>query len=167
MAQFDSVFPGHYTGRATHIHVLVHANATLYSNNTLGHDTTAMHVGQAFFDQDLISEVEAVSPYASNGQELTENADDDILAEEADTDGVDPFMSYTYLGDSAEDGIFAWLSFGVNTTYSSEAAAAAILYEDGGVENEDGPGAGGPGMGSGGPLDMSGSASAPAPSSSA
>ncbi|KAH6962036.1 Intradiol ring-cleavage dioxygenase [Ilyonectria sp. MPI-CAGE-AT-0026] len=137
VVQFESIFPGHYTGRATHIHVMVHANATLLSNNTIGHDNTAMHVGQAFFDQSLISEVEATSPYILNEQELTENADDDILAEEASTDGVDPLMSYMLLGSSVSDGLFAWLSFGVNTTYANQAGAAALYYEGGGVTNED------------------------------
>ncbi|GKT43635.1 uncharacterized protein ColSpa_03816 [Colletotrichum spaethianum] len=62
VAQFESIFPGHYTSRATHIHLLVHTNATLYSNNTLGNEISASHVGQTFFDQDLISAVEAFAP---------------------------------------------------------------------------------------------------------
>ncbi|CAK7200289.1 hypothetical protein SEUCBS139899_002980 [Sporothrix eucalyptigena] len=135
VVQFTTIFPGHYTGRATHIHILVHTNGTLLPNGTIGHDTTAMHVGQAFFDQTLISAVEATSPYALNEQTLTENTDDDILASEADTDGVDPLMEYTMLGDTIADGLFAWLSFGVNTSYASAASAAALYYADGGVEN--------------------------------
>lgn len=143
-AQFDSVFPGHYTGRATHVHVLVHHNATIYRNGTLGHDATATHVGHSFFDQDLISAVESTSPYTLNEQTLTENSADDIMASEAETDGVDPVMQYTMLGNDISDGIFAWLSFGVNVTASSEAGAAAIYYADGGVTNPDGPAAMGP-----------------------
>ena len=57
VAQFESVFPGHYTGRATHIHVLVHHNATIYRNGTLGHDATATHIGQSFFDQNAAVEL--------------------------------------------------------------------------------------------------------------
>ena len=143
VAQFDSIFPGHYTGRATHIHVLVHHNASLLSNMTLGQDNTATHVGQTFFDQSLISAVEPTSPYTSNEQTLTDNVDDDILASEADTDGVDPLMEYTLLGNDISDGILAWLSFGVNMTYSSQAGAAANYYATGGVENSSGPSAGG------------------------
>lgn len=153
-AQFESIFPGHYTGRATHIHVLVHANATLYKNSTLGNDIYASHVGQSFFDQDLIAEVEKSSPYSVNSQSLTSNDEDSILAEEAGTDGVDPLMEYALLGDSVSDGLFAWLSFGINTTASDSVSPAAFLYESGAVENENsgmggGPGGGGPG-GSGG-----------------
>lgn len=150
VAQFDSIFPGHYTGRATHIHVMVHANATLLANKTLGHDNYASHVGQAFFDQDLIAAVEQLAPYSSNTQELTDNADDSILGQEVATDGVDPFMEYAMLGDSISDGLFAWLAFGINKTESSSVSPAVYLYEDGGVANEN-SGMGGGGGGGGGP----------------
>lgn len=136
VAQFESIFPGHYTSRATHIHVMVHANATLLANQTLGRDNYASHVGQAFFDQDLISQVETLEPYASNTQELTLNEDDGILSEETQTDGVDPFMEYTLLGDSISDGLFAWLAFGINSTQSSSVSPAAYYYKEGGVANE-------------------------------
>ncbi|ATY66909.1 extracellular dioxygenase [Cordyceps militaris] len=154
VAQFQSIFPGHYTGRATHIHVMVHTNATLYANQTLGNDVYASHVGQAFFDQALITAADKISPYSGNEQQVTENSEDSILAQEAGTDGVDPFMNYVYLGDALSDGLFAWLAFGINTTYSSEVTPAAFIYESGGVENANsgmgGPGGGGPG-GAGGP----------------
>ncbi|KAH0493479.1 hypothetical protein TgHK011_000147 [Trichoderma gracile] len=149
VAQFKSIFPGHYTGRATHIHVMVHTNATLLANKTLGNDEIyASHVGQAFFDQDLITAVEKTSPYSTNTQKLTENDDDDILAEEADD--VDPFMSYVYLGDDLSSGLFAWIAFGINTSYSSHVTPAANYYKDGGVTNENAGMGGGPG-GPGGP----------------
>ncbi|KAL5621984.1 hypothetical protein BROUX41_005929 [Berkeleyomyces rouxiae] len=93
VAQFNSIFPGHYTGRATHIHVMVHTNATLLANQTLGSDNYASHTGQTFFDQTLITAVESLEPYASNTQEITENTEDSILAEETATDGIDPFSS--------------------------------------------------------------------------
>ncbi|KAI1066616.1 hypothetical protein NW752_005660 [Fusarium irregulare] len=149
VAQFESIFPGHYTGRATHIHVMVHTNATLLSNHTLGSDNYASHVGQAFFDQDLIAQVETLEPYASNTQELTLNEDDSILSEEAKTDGVDPMMEYTLIGDSISDGLFAWLAFGINSTRSESVTPAAYYWKEGGVANEN-SGAGGPG-GAGGP----------------
>lgn len=51
VAQFETIFPGHYTSRATHIHIIIHTNATVYENGTLGQEVSASHVGQAFFDQ--------------------------------------------------------------------------------------------------------------------
>ncbi|KAI5918084.1 aromatic compound dioxygenase [Camillea tinctor] len=162
VAQFESLFPGHYTSRATHIHIMVHTNATLYQNSTLGNEVTSSHVGQAFFDQDLITAVEALAPYNTNTQELTTNADDGILSEETATDGVDPFFEYTLLGDSIEDGLFAWISFGINATQSSSVTPAAFLYAEGGVTNDNAGsiGGGAPPSGSGVP---SGSPSGSAP----
>lgn len=134
VVQFESVFPGHYTGRATHIHVMVHTNATEQRNQTLSANTVfASHVGQSFFDQALIADVDKIQPYASNSQSLTQNADDSILAEEADT--VDPLMAYTMLGETLSDGLMAWLAFGINTSYTGEVQPAAFYYESGGVEN--------------------------------
>ncbi|OTB00563.1 hypothetical protein M426DRAFT_235203 [Hypoxylon sp. CI-4A] len=162
VATFETIFPGHYTSRATHIHTMVHQNAILYANQTLGNNVTSSHVGQAFFDQDLISAVELAEPYNTNTQELTENADDSILSEETATDGVDPFFEYTLLGDDITDGLFAWIAFGINSTETDSVTPAAFYYKEGGVANEN-SGAGGPG-GAGGapPSDNSTSASASA-----
>ncbi|RHZ54003.1 intradiol ring-cleavage dioxygenase [Aspergillus thermomutatus] len=154
VAQFQTIFPGHYTGRATHIHVLTHSldETTVNANNTLEALYTAhsAHVGQIFFDQDLISTVEETSPYTSNTQDLTTNAEDSILSEEADT--IDPFVEYVLLGDSVSDGIFAWISLAMDSSESSSVTPAAYYTADGGVENESSGGSGGPGgSGSGGP----------------
>ncbi|CAI4213221.1 unnamed protein product [Parascedosporium putredinis] len=94
-------------------------------------------------------------PYNTNTQELTLNSEDNILSEEANT-GVDPILSYVLLGDSVEDGLLAWLAFGVDMTYIRNVSAAATHFEDGGVGNENsgfqpgGPGGAGPSGGPGG-----------------
>ncbi|KAF7555190.1 hypothetical protein G7Z17_g2355 [Cylindrodendrum hubeiense] len=144
VAQFESLFPGHYTSRATHIHIMAHTNATLLANQTLGSENYASHVGQAFFDQDLITEVELLAPYNTNTQTLTTNAQDSILSEEVATEGVDPVMEYTLLGDALADGLFAWLAFGINSTRSQAVTPAVFLYAEGGVANPN-SGGGGPG----------------------
>lgn len=45
VAYFETNFPGHYTGRAPHIHVLTTLNATLLPNNTISGGTVS-HIGQ-------------------------------------------------------------------------------------------------------------------------
>ncbi|KAL2266939.1 hypothetical protein VTJ83DRAFT_4216 [Remersonia thermophila] len=153
VAQFESIFPGHYTGRTAHIHIAVHTNATLLPNNTLGHETYASHVGQAFFDQALIDEVEKLDPYTDNRQPLTTNVQDWIMRQAAGPDGVDPVMEYTLLGDTLEDGLFAWLAFGVDSKNVRKVQPAVLLGPDGGVPNGNagGPPGGFPG-GPGGPF---------------
>jgi protocatechuate 3,4-dioxygenase beta subunit len=142
VVQFNTLFPGHYTGRATHIHVMTHTlNATVNANNTLTGNSVS-HVGQMFFDQDLIELVDAVEPYASNTQQITENADDSILSEEASD--VDPMVEYVLLGDDVSEGIFGWLAFGMDSGSSYDVTPAANLYAEGGVANANS------GMGGGG-----------------
>jgi hypothetical protein len=146
--QFQTLVPGHYTGRTNHIHVMLHINATAFSNGTLIDTTHVGHVGQAFFDQDLITQVEATSAYVTNTQELTTNSEDMILSQEAETS--DPFIEYVLLGDSVEDGLLGWLSFGVDKDLAKNVTAAATHYQSGGVANPN-AGGGGPGGGGGAP----------------
>ncbi|EHY53464.1 hypothetical protein HRR83_003668 [Exophiala dermatitidis] len=152
VVQFETVFPGHYSGRATHIHLLTHnpnsttvrVNGTLLNANTSA-EVHASHVGQLFFDQDLISLIDTVEPYSSNTQEITLNSDDSILNQEADT--TDPFVEYVLLGDTVEEGILAWVSIGIDPTEDQEVNYAATHYKDGGVSNDNAEG----GMGGGSP----------------
>ena len=154
VVQFDTLFPGHYTGRATHIHVMTHTlDATVNDNNTLT-GASVTHVGQMFFDQDLIEVVDAVEPYASNNQQITNNSEDSILSEEASD--VDPMIEYVLLGDDVSDGIFGWLAFGMDSGASYNVTPAANLYAEGGVANENS------GMGGGGaPPGTNGTGGAP------
>jgi protocatechuate 3,4-dioxygenase beta subunit len=132
VAQFDSIFPGHYSGRATHMHVVGHLNGTILPNGTYTGGTIA-HVGQLFFDQDLITEVNFLSPYIENTIAITENVDDRVVAAEVDND-ADPFFNYVLLGDTVADGLFMWITMGVDTTASYSYSAAAELTADGGIE---------------------------------
>ncbi|KAJ4303581.1 hypothetical protein N0V90_002480 [Kalmusia sp. IMI 367209] len=137
IAMFKSVFPGHYSGRATHVHVIAHTNATLLSNATIT-GGVASHIGQFFFDQDLISQVEATYPYNTSDVDITLNSDDRVVADETDGSNSDPFFNYVLLGDDVEDGVFSWITVGVDTTQSYNTSYAALLTQNGGVKNENG-----------------------------
>ena len=150
VAEFVTNVPGHYVGKANtnyalhastnialgrtnHIHILTHnpANTTLYPNGTLGTNALlATHVGQIYFDQSLLTEVEATAPYNTNTQELTTNAEDGLLAEAAETS--DPVLEYVLLGDTIEDGILGWISLGIDTTNTIDVVNAAYVDEEGG-----------------------------------
>lgn len=146
VAQFETIFPGHYVGRTTHIHLLAHANATLYQNKTLGNVIYSSHIGQTYFDQDLIDDVEALAPYNTNTQTQTTNAGDGILAQAANQD-YDPVVEWTLLGDTVAEGLFGWLAYGINITTTDKVTPAVFRYEDGGHTNPNfgGGGPGGPG----------------------
>jgi protocatechuate 3,4-dioxygenase beta subunit len=65
-ADFRTVFPGWYTGRAVHIHIKV----------TPDGETT--HTGQLFFDPEDVSAVYAAEPYAARGEPDQPNESDGI-----------------------------------------------------------------------------------------
>jgi len=96
------------------------------------------HIGQLFWQETLRSAVEATYPYTTNTQAITSNADDMWSIVQAEND-YDPYPEYLYLGDSIEDGLFAWIQIGINVTAdqsdSSYYSVAATLQADGGHQN--------------------------------
>ena len=151
VATFESIFPGHYEGRATHTHLLTHLNATLLPNKTLEVGTGSVaHIGQLFWNEVLRSAVEDTYPYNTNTQSITTNAEDMWSIEQADS-AYDPFPEYIYLGDDLDDGLFAWIQIGINATadYTDNSYYSIAAYHDadGGHQNSDSSFAGGSGGG--------------------
>ncbi|KAL9622389.1 MAG: hypothetical protein Q9160_003232 [Pyrenula sp. 1 TL-2023] len=138
VAQFETVVPGHYTGRTNHLHVLTHTTNTTVNVNGTINAVTATHVGQIFFDQDLLTQVEATTPYNTNTQNITTNAEDAWLIQEAESS--DPMLKYVLLGDSVEDGLLGWITIGIDTTEVRTVAAAGNYGSDGGSSNGNGSG---------------------------
>ena len=151
VAAFETIFPGHYQGRATHTHLLAHMNATVYPNNTIGSTNNITHIGQVFYVPELRDAVEEVFPYNTNTVEVTTNDEDMWSIVQADT-YYDPFAEFIYLGDDVSDGLLAWVQIGVNVSANyiddDYYAVAAALYADGGHVNTDATQMGG-GMGGG------------------
>lgn len=116
VASFETIFPGHYDGRAPHTHLLTHMNAFVKSNGTISvWDVPVTHIGQLFWPEDLRAEVEATYPYTENTQSLTTN-DEDMWSIVAADESFDPIPQFIYLGDSIKDGLFAWIQIGVNAS---------------------------------------------------
>ncbi|KAF2009314.1 aromatic compound dioxygenase [Aaosphaeria arxii CBS 175.79] len=119
---FDTIFPGHYPGRASHIHVSVRPD-----------NKPMAHVGQIYFEQRLRDYIE-VKRLAPLGPELpltsckttpeyTKNSDkkpksnmDDTLAPYSASKEYDPFAQYSWLSEDANDGLLAWIVMGVNAS---------------------------------------------------
>lgn len=131
VAQFKTIFPGHYSGRATHIHVVAHQGGAVLSNGTYSGGNIT-HIGQLFFDQDLITSVNALEPYLSNTIEITTNANDRVFGVETETES-DPVIDYVLLGDTVADGMFMWITMGIDTSNSFTYSAASNYGTDGGV----------------------------------
>lgn len=160
-------FPGHYSGRAAHTHLLAHTNASLQSNGTISvWGAPVAHIGQLFYPEDLRAEVEATAPYTQNTQPLTTNDEDMWSVLQAD-ESFDPIPQFVYLGESIEDGLFAWIQIGINAsadyTTDSYYGVAAYYAEDGGHST----GASVPGGGAGGAPGGNGTVPSGFPSGSA
>ena len=168
---FETIFPGHYDGRAIHTHLLTKSNVTVRENQTT-QDGAVTHIGQLFWPEELRSAVEATSPYSENTQAITSN-DDDMWSIVQAADDYDPFPQFVYVGDDISDGLFAWIQIGVNATadYTDDEYynVAATYQAGGGVANADssfGGGDGGNGtMGGNGTLPSGSLPSGAAPSS--
>ncbi|KAF4046763.1 Dioxygenase [Phytophthora infestans] len=125
VTQMTSIFPGHYAGRTTHVHFIGNYGGSVLSNKTYSGGSVA-HVGQFFFDQDLISSVEAVEPYSTNKQSTTLNSRDNIF-KEASGNGYDPIFQYALVGDTVEDGVFVWISVAVDMTAERDVTAVSTM----------------------------------------
>jgi protocatechuate 3,4-dioxygenase beta subunit len=66
LAQFQTIYPGWYSGRAVHIHMKVHVGGSV------------VHTGQLFFDDNLTDQVYRNAPYSTRGAPDVRNAADDI-----------------------------------------------------------------------------------------
>ncbi|KAI2624387.1 aromatic compound dioxygenase [Hypoxylon sp. NC1633] len=146
VTSFETIFPGHYTGRTAHTHLLAHTNAKVMPNGTISvWGSPVNHIRQLFWPDDLRAEVEKTYPYNTNTQEIVTN-DEDMWSVTQASKAYDPFPQYVYLGDSIEDGLFAWIQIGINNsadyTKDDYYGVAAYLDAEGGhaTDFEIGPG---------------------------
>jgi hypothetical protein len=108
---------------------MTHVGPEVLPNKTIKGGTIS-YVGQIFFDQSLIDEVTKVSPYKENKNPRFWNKNDDIMA--TSTLGkVDNVVEYVLLGNKLEDGIFAWMNFGIDTSKNRTVSVASTCGADG------------------------------------
>jgi hypothetical protein len=104
----------------------------LLPNNTLTGGTVP-HIGQMFWDQSLVDEVEATSPYSTNTVEQTTNAEDRVFSDETSGTTSDPVFNYVLLGDSVEDGLLGWATVAVDLT-ATYTPTYSFVYTSSGSE---------------------------------
>lgn len=82
VAQFETIFPGWYPGRTTHIHFRVHTSSTTQATS------------QLYFPEDVSEAIYETAAYAARGQKDTPNAADGIAV-------ANPPPLATVAGDAA------------------------------------------------------------------
>ena len=88
VAEFTTIYPGWYTGRTVHIHLMVHVDGEVVDEDTYdgGHIS---HTGQLFFDDAISDEVYRThEAYADrNDRQRTRNEQDNILGNHLEEPG--------------------------------------------------------------------------------
>jgi protocatechuate 3,4-dioxygenase beta subunit len=115
VAVFDTVYPGWYQGRATHIHLKVHigggVSASTYSG---GH---VAHTGQLFFPETMNEQVYRLSPYRRHSGTRTRNGQDSIYAGAGGSSAV---VKLTRASKSSlAKGLVGAITLGVDATPAS------------------------------------------------
>jgi len=115
VVQVTTKFPGWYGGRAQHIHIKAHVDYTIDDETETITGGTVPHTGQIFFDQDLLTTINAVAPYTLDTNPFTLNADDRVVTQQANsTEGYDAFVDITLTGTDVTDGLLGSLTIAID-----------------------------------------------------
>ncbi|ETW81564.1 hypothetical protein HETIRDRAFT_241995, partial [Heterobasidion irregulare TC 32-1] len=116
VVELTTIYPGFVRGRTMHVHTMVHLNYELNSNGTLAsHTGSLIHIGQLFANESWNDAVYNTSPYTTDTNERTYNADDSIYAA-ANTAGYNAEMDIVMLGSDISDGLLGYITIGVDST---------------------------------------------------
>ncbi|MGW7378987.1 intradiol ring-cleavage dioxygenase [Streptomyces sp. NPDC054794] len=108
VAEFTTVYPGWYVGRALHIHVKAHVGGTV-SNGTY-HGGHVSHTGQLYFPETYNTRVAALTPYRNNTATRTLNARDGIYR----NGGSSTLLTITQLGSDLGKGVTGTVVLGID-----------------------------------------------------
>jgi protocatechuate 3,4-dioxygenase beta subunit len=120
VAQFTTIFPGYYTGRATHIHTKVYTDWDVLDNGTFTNGRLA-HTGQFFFDDDVQMMIEQMWPYHLNpiretwGRTRNWRDSLNIFEDSHGPEGLyNPVFHIEMLGSILNQGIISYITMGIN-----------------------------------------------------
>ncbi|GAA6027920.1 hypothetical protein JCM8097_001782 [Rhodosporidiobolus ruineniae] len=127
IVEFTSVFPGFYTGRTTHIHMMVRKDYEIADNGTIISTAGQVeHIGQLFFSESWNSLVFNTSAYLNTTQSRTYNDEDSILSQSLSA-GDWPYVDASLIGETVEEGIYAYITVGIDTNASYSITTENVL----------------------------------------
>jgi len=110
VAEFDTVYPGWYAGRALHIHLKVLIGGAVEGQTYDGGHVA--HTGQLFFPEETTDKVAKIEPYASRPDDRLRQEDDSIFLRSG---GKDSIVELAQIKEgSVEDGYVAEIVLGVD-----------------------------------------------------
>jgi len=126
VAQFTTIFPGYYTGRATHVHAKVFTEWAPHSNGSFS-GSRLVHTGQFFFDDNINLVVDKMHPYTENPivntHGRTRNWRDslNIFEDAAGPEGkYNPVFTLHMLGGVVRQGFVGYITMGVNASVNHD-----------------------------------------------
>jgi hypothetical protein len=106
---FKSIFPGHYSGRTTHIHARIHIGSTDSGGNLTGGHIA--HTGQMFPPDAVYGEVYRLSPYNAETATIVTHAEDRVWT---DQHGSEAPLKIKKIGNRLSKGLTASVTLAVN-----------------------------------------------------
>ncbi|MCJ1423449.1 hypothetical protein MMC29_001332 [Sticta canariensis] len=143
-------FPGYYQGRAQHIHVKMHVNGTILSNNTFS-GGSVVHTGQVFFEQSTLTLVNQVVPYSLDPNTITLNSVDGVIQNQGNTTYQSPFVEIRSLGYNISAGFIGIINLAVDPSSVPAAVGVGGGFMNGSGMGPSPSGSGPPPFGSGPP----------------
>ncbi|WAR61624.1 hypothetical protein PtB15_12B314 [Puccinia triticina] len=121
VVRFNTIFPGYYTGRATHIHAEVHMDWEVTSNGTFRSEDV-QYIGQFFFDDEINMSVDKMWPYTQNPVEhRTRNWRDSLkVFQESSANGFQPTMDVVKVGSVINQGLVGFMTIGIDLSHRFE-----------------------------------------------
>jgi protocatechuate 3,4-dioxygenase beta subunit len=111
LGEFLTVYPGHYQGRTTHIHVKVHIGGKTTGGAYKGGHVS--HTGQLLFDDAITTQVYNLAPYTSDTAPRVYNQQDHVYTQQG---GTKVLLKLTKLGASIPDGLRGAITLVVDPT---------------------------------------------------
>jgi protocatechuate 3,4-dioxygenase beta subunit len=109
LVEFNTLYPGWYAGRDTHIHLKVHFGGDSEGLKYRGGHVS--HTGQLFFPDELSDQIAKLPPYADHHEERTQLAEDMVY--DGHAAGCMLNLNPTN-GSSVANGMLATITLGVN-----------------------------------------------------
>lgn len=115
VATFNTVYPGWYSGRATHVHIKVHIGASLTNigNAIYAKGGHVSHTGQMFFDDQVTDTIAQVAPYTQHIIQRVRNNQDGLYNE---SNGATMTVAIKLLGSNVSSGTTGAITVGVDPT---------------------------------------------------
>lgn len=106
---FSTIYPGHYSGRTTHIHAKVHISSHEKHNKLVGGHVS--HTGQMFPPDAVNATVYQLSPYRGETAAVITHASDSVWSGQH---GSESRLKITMAGSRLRKGLIGTIVLGVN-----------------------------------------------------